>query len=134
MSISDAAVPDARTDFDRWIAAEYAAGDKRGFTAFVILLKIKKKDVQPLCSTYTHVIGTETDWGEVTTLLAGAGMSWDAVVFFAKRDFRNGGPLDNPAARLLLLDQEAKVREDRLAINEGHFFDAWGRRMRVDEA
>ena len=61
-------------------------------------------------------------------------MSWDAVVFFAKRDFRTGGPLGNPAARLLLLDQEAKVREDRLAINAGHFFDAWGRRMRVDEA
>lgn len=121
------------TDFDRWIAEEYAAGDPRGFTAFVILVKIKRKDVEPICSTYMHVIGTETDWAEVTTLFAGSGMRWDAVVFFAKRDFRHKGPLDNPAARIFLLEQEAKIAEDRLAINQGHFFDAWGRRMRIDE-
>ncbi|MCZ8044070.1 MAG: hypothetical protein O9330_16495 [Beijerinckiaceae bacterium] len=123
----------AQTDFDRWIVAEYESGDPRGFTAFVILVKVKKKDVEPLCSTFLHVIGAETDWGEITTLFAGSGMRWDAAVFFAKRDFRNKGPLDNPAARIFLLEQEAKVAEDRLSINEGHFFDAWGRRMRVDE-
>ncbi len=122
------------TDFDRWARAEYEAGDPRGFTAFVILVKIKKKDVDPLCSTYMHVIGDELDWGTITMLLAGSGMTWDAAVFFAKRDFRANGPLDNPTARLLLHDQEARVKEDRLAINEGHFFDVWGRRMIVEEA
>ena len=125
---------EAQTDFDRWVAEEYAAGTPRGFTALVILVKIKKKDVEPLCSTYVHVIGDELDWGDVTTMFAGSGMSWDGAAFFPKRDHRDKGPLDNPAARLLLLAQEDKVKADRLAINEGHFFDAWGRRMRVDEA
>ncbi|MCP8937563.1 hypothetical protein NK718_03475 [Alsobacter sp. SYSU M60028] len=123
----------AQTDFDRWLKAEYAAGGPRGFTAFAILVKIGKKDVTPLCSTYMHVIGVDIDWGEVTTLFAGSGMRWDAAVFFPKRDARTGGPLDNPSARIFLLQHEAKIADDRLAINEGHFFDAWGRRMRVEE-
>ena len=121
------------TDFDRWLAEEYAAGDPRGFTTFIILVKIKKRDVEPICSTYLHAIGTETDWGEITNLFAGSGMRWDAAVFFVKRDARNGGPLDNPSARIFLLEQEAKVADDRMAINEGHFFDVWGRRMKIEE-
>ena len=28
---------------------------------------------------------------------------------------------------------EAKLDEDRLFLNEGHFFDKWGRSMRIDE-
>jgi hypothetical protein len=123
----------ALTDFDHWIATEYAAGEKSGFTAFVILVKITKKDVEPLCSTYLHVIGLEVDWGEVSNLFTASGMKWDAAVFFARRDHRHNGPLDNPNARLYLLDQEARVAEDRMVINEGHFFDVWGRRMKVEE-
>lgn len=121
------------TDFDRWVGEEYAAGTPRGFTAMVMLLKIGKKDVQPLCSTYMHVIGTEVDWGEVTLLFAGSGMNWDAAVFFPRRDRNTNGPLDNPTARILLLELESRIADDRLVINEGHFFDVWGRRMRVDE-
>ena len=63
---------EARTDFDRWIAEEYAAGTRRGFTALIILMKITKKTVAPLCSSYVHVIGEELDWGQVTTMLAGS--------------------------------------------------------------
>lgn len=122
------------TDFDRWLAEEFARGTKAGFTCFTILLKITKKDVEPLCSTYMHVIGNEVDWGEVTTLFAGSGIRWDAAVFFPARDPRTNGPLDNPTARLHLMDQEARISADRLAINEGHFFDAFGRRMQVEEA
>jgi hypothetical protein len=125
---------DAGTDFDRWIAGEYAAGTPRGFTALVILVKIGKRDVKPLCSTFVHVIGDELDWGEMTTLLAGAGMRWDGAAFFPRRDARDQGPLDTPAARLLLLAQEDRVKADAAAINEGHFFDRWGRRMKVEEA
>lgn len=121
------------TDFDRWLAEEYAEGDERGFTALAILVKIKKKDVSPLCSTYMHVIGAEVDWSEMTTLFAGSGMRWDAAVFFPVRDPRHGGPLDNPTARLRLLDQEARIGENRMVINEGFFFDVWGRRMKIEE-
>lgn len=123
----------ALTDFDRWIAEEYHAGDPSGFTVLLLLVKIKKKDVQPLSSTFMHVIGTETDWGEVTALTKGAGMKWDGAVFFVKRDSRTHGPLDTPAARIYKLELEAKVADDRLVINEGHFFDVWGRRMVVEE-
>jgi hypothetical protein len=28
---------------------------------------------------------------------------------------------------------ERRVIEDRMTINEGHFFDAWGRRLRIEE-
>ena len=122
-----------KTDFDLWLGEEYAAGDPRGFTAFAILLKIKKQDVEPICSTYMHIVGIEIDWGEMTNLFAGAGMKWDAVVFFTRRDPRTNGPLDNPTARLHLLDQEARISEDRMAINDGFFFDAFGRRMMVEE-
>lgn len=123
----------ALTDFDVWLKEEYRSGDPRGFTVFAILVKIKKNDVDPLCSTYMHVIGDEIDWGEITLLFTGSGIRWDAAVFFPKRDPRHNGPLDNPTARLYLLDQEAKISEDRLAINDGHFFDQWGRRMKVEE-
>jgi hypothetical protein len=123
----------ALTDFDHWLAEEFSRGTSAGFTVFAILLKIGTKDVDPLCSTYMHVIGGETDWGEITTLFAGSGVKWDGAVFFPKRDHRTNGPLDNPTARLFLMDQEAKITADRLAINEGHFFDAFGRRMMVEE-
>jgi hypothetical protein len=129
--VDDVATP--KTDFDQWITQEYAAGDPRGFTMFAILLKIKKKDVDPLCSTYMHVIGTEIDWGEIVTLFAGSGVRWDGAVFFPKRDTRHNGPLDNPSARLYLLDQEVRVAEDRMVINEGYFFDPFGRRMMIEE-
>jgi hypothetical protein len=125
---------EAQTDFDHWIAGEYAAGSPRGFTAFIILVKIGRKDVTPLASTWAHIVGDETRWGEMTTLLSRSGKKWDAVAFFARRDARDGGPLDEFAAKLLLRDQEDRVREDRLVLNAGSFFDAWGRRLRVDEA
>jgi hypothetical protein len=41
--------------------------------------------------------------------------------------------LDNPNARLQLRDLEERLDDDRLVLNEGHFFDKWGRRMKVDE-
>ncbi len=121
------------TDFDHWLAEEYIAGATSGFTALVMLLRLKNHAIKPQSSTYLHVIGTEVDWGEVSNLLAGAGKRWDAAVFFVRRDASDGGPLDTTAARLLVLEQEAKVAENRLVINQGHFFDAWGRRMKVEE-
>lgn len=134
--MTDETIPDEttlHTDFDHWLADEYRSGDPRGFTAMAILVKIKKKDVEPLCSTYMHVIGVETDWSDITTMFAGSGMRWDAAVFFPIRDSRHGGPLDNPTARLHLLNQEGRIADDRMVINDGHFFDVWGRRMKIEE-
>jgi len=116
--------------FDDWIAVEF---DERGaFTALVILVDIDGHKVTPLCSTYFSVIGDEVDWAEITVLFAGSGVDWDGASFFPVTS-QQGGPLDNPNARVKLRELEARLDADRLVLNEGHFFDKWGRRMTVEE-
>ena len=124
----------ALTDFDAWLAEEYAAGDPAGFTVLMLVLKIRKTDVKPLASAFAHVIGDELDWGGMTAILNGSGRKWDAAVFFPRRDRETNGPLDNASAKIWLMELQARIDDDRLVINEGRFFDAWGRAMRVDEA
>jgi hypothetical protein len=77
------------------------------------------------------VIGDEIDWVEVKLMFAGSGHSWDGAAFFPTKA-RNGGPVDNPTARLRLAELEAKVTEDRMILNEGHFFDTLGRRIKIE--
>ena len=126
MSISEP----AQTDFDHWVADEYArTGD---FTALVVLVMIGETKVTPLCSTYLNVIGNEIDWAEITVLFAGSGQDWRGASFFPVIA-ANGGPLDNPTARLRLRELEARLDEDRLVLNEGQFFDKWGRRLKIEE-
>lgn len=128
MSTSDAR--ERATDFDHWIAEEFA--ETGAFTAFVLLVEIAETKVTPLCSTYFNVIGDEIDWGEITVLFAGAGAEWDGASFFPVTASQ-GGPVDNPTARLKLRELEARLDDDRLVLNEGHFFDKWGRRMKIEE-
>jgi hypothetical protein len=117
-------------DFDQWIAAEFR---KTGaFTAFAVLVEIADRKVAPLCSTYFNVIGDEVDWGEMTVLFAGAGQPWDGAAFFPQVA-SGGGPLDNPNARLQLRRLEERLDDNRLVLNEGFFFDKWGRRMKIEE-
>lgn len=123
MSISDA------TEFDAWLAD--MVREHGEFTVLVILASIGGRSVTPLCSTYMHVIGDEADWSDMVTMFAGSGQSWDGAAFFPTKG-RNGGPVDNPTARLRLAELEAKVMEDRMTLNEGHFFDTLGRRIRID--
>ena len=118
-----------RTDFDRWITEEFAATGS--FTALVVLVEIAGIKVTPLCSTYLNVIGDEVDWGEITVLFAGAGRAWDGASFYPVTGPH--GPLDNPNARLKLRELEARLDDDRLVLNEGHFFDKWGRHMKIEE-
>jgi hypothetical protein len=118
------------TDFDRWIVTEFE--DTGPFTAFAVLIGISGVKVLPLCSTYFSVVGDEITWSEITILFAGAGCEWDGASFFpAVAD--DGGLLDNPTARLQLRALEARVDDDRLVLNEGHFFDKWGRRLKIEE-
>ena len=126
MSISESAA----TDFDRWIADEFARAG--AFTALVVLVSIDGSRINPLCSTYFNVIGDEVDWGEITVLFAGSGAQWDGASFFPVVA-ADGGPLDNPTARAKLHEVETRLDDDRLVLNEGHFFDKWGRRMKVEE-
>ena len=128
MSTSEADPP--ATEFDRWLAQEFA--QTGAFTALVVLVSIGETKVLPLCSTYLNVIGTETDWNEIVVLFAGSGQNWDGASFFPVTD-THGGPLDNPAARLRLRELEARIDQSPLVLNEGHFFDKWGRRLKVEE-
>ena len=128
MSISESKSP--ATDFDRWVADEFA--ETGAFTALVILVEIAEPAVAPLCSTYFNVIGDEFDWGEITVLFAGSGRDWSGACFFPVTA-PDGGPLDNPTARLRLRELETRVDESRLVLNEGNFFDKWGRRLKIEE-
>lgn len=118
------------TDFEAWLAEEFAAAGS--FTALIVLVEITDAKVTPQCSTYLNIIGTEVDWGEITVLFAGAGVSWSGAAFFPVVDM-HGGPLDNPTARLKLRELEARLSDDRLVLNEGAFFDQWGRKLQVEE-
>jgi hypothetical protein len=128
LSISE---PDKKfTDFDRWLTDEFAqSGD---FTALAVLVEITENKVLPLCSTYFNVIGDETDWSEITVLFAGAGREWHGASFFPVSS-PQGGALDNPNARLKLRELESRLDDNPLVLNEGHFFDKWGRRLKVEE-
>ena len=128
MSTSEPA--DAGADFESWLAREFGEGGS--FTALVVLVEIGETTVTPLCSTYVNVIGTEVEWSDLVVMFAGAGRPWDGAAFFPRRD-DHGRPLDNPTARILLREIEARLDEDRLILNEGQFFDAWGRRMKIEE-
>jgi hypothetical protein len=118
------------TEFDGWISAEFAAHG--AFTALVILVDIDAMRVTPLTSTFFHVVGDETDWGEISLLFDGSGADWNGASFFPVRT-RGGALLDNPTARQALQGLMARLDEDRLVLNEGRFFDKWGRQLRVEE-
>ena len=118
------------TDFERWIAEEFARTG--AFTALAVLVEITDTKVTPLCSTYFNVIGDEVNWADITVMFAGSGRTWDGASFYPVTDVR-GDPLDNPSARLKLRELEARLDDDRLVLNEGHFFDKWGRLMVVQE-
>jgi len=117
-------------EFEQWLAQVFAASG--AFTAFVILVEIAGTRVTPLCSTYFNVIGDEVAWSEIVTMFAGSGRAWDGAAFFPVMA-DGGGPLDDGNARLRLRALESRVAQDRLVLNEGRFFDTWGRRMRIDE-
>jgi len=123
--------PVVDNDFERWLVAEFASSG--AFTAFAILVEIAGTRVTPLCSTYFNVIGDDVEWSEIVLMFAGAGRDWDGAAFFPAVD-DDGGPLDNPTARSRLRALEARLDDDRLILNEGYFFDKWGRRIMIEEA
>ncbi|WP_291604039.1 hypothetical protein [Bradyrhizobium sp.] len=128
MSISERASDS--TDFPGWLVQEFSAAGE--FTALVVLVDITDATITPLCSTYFNVVGAEVDWSDMVVMFAGSGADWSGAAFFPVRA-SGGGPLDNPTARVQLRQLEMRLDEDRLVLNEGHFFDKWGRRMHVDE-
>lgn len=118
------------TEFESWIVEEFAA--RRSFTALIILVEIGESTVTPLSSTYLSVIGDDVAWLEILALFSGAGVSWDGAAFFPV-SAPDGGALDNGAARTRLRELERRVANAPLTLNEGHFFDRKGRRLKIEE-
>ena len=119
-----------KTDFEQWLGAQF--GETGPFTLFIVLVRIAGDDVEPLKSSYAHMIGDELRWRDMRRLLDGAGAPWNGVAFFVGLD-RAGGPLSDDEALRQLKQVEADVASDRLALNRGRFFDREGRHLRVDE-
>lgn len=121
---------DPNADFDAWMPAAFA--ESGGFTALAVLVEITDSDANPVASTYFHVVGDEARWADIRKLFATAPGGWDGVVFFSA-SAAQGGPIEEPLARVELRRVEQMISDDRLSINEGAFFDRKGRRMRIDE-
>jgi hypothetical protein len=117
-------------DFEPWIKSAYR--EMQGFTALIVLVKIGEDTVTPVASTYVHLIGDDLCWSDFSALLSRSGQSWDGVAIFAE-SAKSGGPIPDALAKIKLREIELRLGEDRIHINEGHFFDVWGRRMRVEE-
>ena len=114
------------TDFDAWLRKMFRKGP---FTALIVLVRVAEPRVEPLRSTFVHVVGDEIDWGDIILTFRSAGVSWDAAAFFPTRDA--GGLVPDEIARARLRDLEAAVEQDRLVLNKGEFFDIWGRTLQV---
>jgi hypothetical protein len=117
--------------FDDWVVDAYRRSE--GFTALVVLVGIGDLSVVPLRSTFLHVIGEDLNWAQLCNVLAGAGVAWDGVVFETLSG-EEGGPVADAQARMALRILEQRIAADRMVINEGHFFDKWGRRLKIEEA
>ena len=96
------------TDFDRWLGKLFRKGP---FTALIVLVKIAEPKIEPLRSTFVHVVGNEIDWGDIVMMLRSAGVNWDGAAFFPTRD-EDGGlvPDELARARLRAFEDEAPAR------------------------
>lgn len=127
--MSNADAPDG-TEFDAWLKG--MVGRHGEFTFLVVLAEIGERRVAPLCSTYFHVVGDEVEWSDIAAMLAGSGRKWGGAAFFPTKAAPQGGPVDDRTARSRLAEIESKVRQDRMVLNEGHFFDVLGRRIEIE--
>jgi hypothetical protein len=125
---SEATVP--ANDFERWIAGAFATTGS--FTALVVLVETIENQAAPMCSTWLNVTAGGVEWSDIAVAFAGAGREWDGAAFFPV-SAPDGGPVDNPAARLRLRELEARIDDDLLALNDGALFDRSGRRMQIEK-
>lgn len=129
MSISRGKGRGLGTDFDRWLGKLFRKGK---FTALIVLVRIAEPKVEPLRSTFVHVVGDEIDWGDIVLMLRSAGVNWDGAAFFPTREA--GGLVPDETARARLRELESALRENRLVLNDGAFFDVWGRNLKIELA
>ena len=118
-----------KSEFDEWLVQ--MVRKHREFTALVLLTEISETRVEPLCSTYFHIIGDEVAWPDIVAMFNGSGRTWHGAAFFPT-SAADGGPVDAATAQMRLRELEQKVAEDRMILNKGEFFDTFGRRIKIE--
>lgn len=116
--------------FDEWVRQEFLKGP---FTVLLMLVEIGEENVEPVASSFLHVIGDDIDWIGMKAMLDKAPHGWQGAAFFPVR-LAASGPISDELARLKLGDLKEKVTADRLELNKGGFFDVLGRRIQIEEA
>jgi hypothetical protein len=116
--------------FDDWVEDEFGKGP---FTVLIVLVDIGKASVEPLASSFLHVIGDEIDWSAMQVMLDKAPHPWNGAAFFPAR-LAEPGPISDALARLRLQDLQQQVAADRLTLNAGAFFDRLGRAIKIEAA
>jgi hypothetical protein len=116
--------------FDEWVQEEFSKGP---FTVLILLVEIRQESVEPVASSFLHVIGDDVDWFAMKAMLDQAPHAWQGAAFFPAR-LDAPGPISDELARLRLYDLQQQVAADRLKLNEGAFFDGLGRFIKIEEA
>jgi hypothetical protein len=116
--------------FDEWVEEEFGKGP---FTVLIMLVEIGDDSVEPLASSFLHVIGDEIDWFAMKAMLDRAPHPWNGAAFFPAR-LAEPGPITDELARLRLQDLQQQVNADRLTLNAGAFFDSLGRSLKIEAA
>ena len=117
--------------FDAWLREEFARSSG-GFTALVVLVGIGTSSVTPLRSTWLQIVGADLDWKGIAARFTAGGTDWDGACFGVRRG-PGGGPLSEPAARAALEALGRALVADRHVLNREHFFNRYGKRIKVEE-
>jgi hypothetical protein len=116
--------------FDEWVRQEFRNGP---FTVLIMLVQIGAESVEPVASSFLHVIGDDIDWMAMKAMLDQAPHEWQGAAFFPVR-LAEPGPISGELARLKLMDLKEKITADRLELNKGGFFDSLGRLIQIEVA
>ena len=116
------------TDFDDWLVQTFARIGS--FTMLIILVEIGETTVSLLSSSNLHVIGDETRWSDMQTLLAASGVNWTGGVFFQAD---RGGLIEDATAKQRLAALSRHLQGDRSILKHGEFFNPQGLRMQIAE-
>jgi hypothetical protein len=116
------------TDFDDWLVETFARVGS--FTMLVVLVEIGETTVSPMASSYLHIIGDETRWSDMVTLLSGASATWNGACFFQAD---RAGLVDDATAKQRLASLAHHLKGDRSLLAHSEFFNAQGLRMKIEE-
>jgi len=119
---------DRTTDFDDWLVETFRRVN--AFTMLIVLLRIEETSVEPLASSYIHVIGDEIRWADMVAMFRDAGASWNGAAFFqGDRD----GLIDDATAKWRLSSLSRHLRKDRSILTHSDFFNSDGLRLKIEQ-